>query len=191
MRQSFFAIVFLLLPTFASAAELSLMAGVRSGQLDWFVFETVDTEVASLAVEIPFKSRLAFEVLLNHQSGSTRVQPAELPLFDPSPQFRQPDYEQSLLQLSLLHRWPMRRTEPFLGAGLGMVRFETDEGVIGGDSITHERAAFNVVAGAKFFRQKQWGLRVEGRAYWADLPQSFFDDDLFQVELSSGVTFKW
>ncbi len=203
MRKLLSISVFLLLSsTAAPAAELSLLAGYRTGgpSVELGAINCITTpcpqpsikardgEVFSLVVDLPFRDQLMFEILLSHQPGVLIERHLAFPAVYP-PVSRPSRFDLTYLHLGLLREWRNTKVSPFAAVGIGVARLETNRPLFFFDPIDEDRLSASLAGGIKIEINKWLGVRVEGRGYWADMPVAA-GDDLFQLELSSGLTFK-
>lgn len=205
MRKLLWIAVLLTCSTSAFGAEISLLAGYRVGgpsvELPLYgcisIFapcpqpsvDARDGEAFGLIVDFPIRGEeLMFELLLNHQSGDFEEESfAFIEIF---PTLPPPRFDLTYLHAGLLRQWPKARVTPFAAVGVGIAQFESDiPFFFSFDTIDEDRLSASLAGGIKIRLNDWFGLRVEGRGYWADLPESA-GEDLFQLELSSGVSFK-
>ena len=199
MRKLLQVAVLLLFPSTAFGAEISLLAGYRSGgpsvevpllecvACDQPSVDAEDGEAFGLIVDVPIRENLMFEVLLNHQSSDLDDEDfASITIFPPP---RQPKFDLTYLHAGLMRQWPKARVSPFAAVGIGIAQLEADQPFFFFDTIEEDRLSASLGGGLKI-RLNDWlGVRLEGRGYWADMPE-LAGGDLFQLELSSGLTFK-
>lgn len=197
----------LLLPSASASAfgaELSLLAGYRGGGPSvevphYYCLSTIapcpqpsvdarDGEAFGLIVDFPIRGEeLMFEVLLNHQSGE--FEDESFAFIDIFPPPRRARFDLTYLHAGLLRQWQKSRVSPFAAVGVGIAQLESDRPFFFFETLDEDRLSASLAGGLKI-RLTDWlGLRVEGRGYWTDMPESA-GEDLFQVELSSGVSFK-
>ena len=196
----------LLLPSApAFGAELTLLAGYRSGgpsaELPLYACIAIpapcpqpsvdarDGEAFGLIVDFPIRGKeLMFEVLLNHQSG--KFEDEGLAFIEVFPPPRRAGFDLTYLHAGLLRQWPKPRVSPFAAVGVGIAQLEVDRPLFFFfETIDEDRLSASLAGGLKIRLNDWFALRVEGRGYWADMPESA-GEDLFQLELSSGVSFK-
>ncbi len=211
MRKLVSISVLLLLSAPAFAAEVSLLAGYRSGGPSVEVpvyyciaapciqpmIEAEGGEAYGLIVDLPFRDQLMFEILISHQSGEFEddfiegERLADLGIYIYPPEFYPPSrpnrFDLTYLHLGLLRQWQNTRVSPFAAVGIGIAQLEVTRFYY--DSIDDDRLSASLAGGLKVSLNKWLGVRVEGRGYWADMPESV-GEDLFQLELSSGLIFK-
>jgi hypothetical protein len=94
----------------------------------------------------------------------------------------------TVLEGDLVRRFELGKWEPFAGAGLGVVRYDADP-VFLFDFEDEDRLAANVVGGARFAFNSTFGLRLEGRARYVDLPDELEGDEI-TLESSVGFSFR-
>ncbi|MEM7350946.1 MAG: hypothetical protein AAF657_09085 [Acidobacteriota bacterium] len=192
-----------LLPPTASAAELSLMAGYRFGgpdlQIPSFaciyicpepVEEQVDArdgEAFGLILDVPLRDQLMFEVLISHQEGEFDVD--DFLAFEIFPTPQQTHFDLTYLHVGVLRQWQQSKVTPFAAVGFGVAQLEADQPPFFFGTIDEDRLSASLAGGVKVKLWKWLGLRLEGRGYWTDMPESV-GKDLVQFELSSGLTFK-
>ncbi len=185
-----------------SAAEISLLGGYRTGgpSIEVPLFYCItspcpqptvdarDGEAFGLILDIPFRDRLMLEVLLNHQSGEFEdVDFASIDDF--APIRRNPRFDLTYLHVGLLRQWDKAKVSPFAAVGIGIAQLEADRPFFFSDTIEEDRLSASLGGGVKV-RLTDWlGIRIEGRGYWADMPNTA-GEDLFQLDLSTGLSFK-
>ena len=204
-------IALLLLPAataHASGAELSLMAGYRfdgpavevqsfdcvlvSSFFPCPLTETIearDGEAFGLILDLPFREHLMFEILISHQSGELeREEPIFFDIF-PEP-INETRFDLTYLHLGLLRQWQRNKVSPFAAVGIGIAQLEAEKPIFFfTETIDEDRLSASLAGGVKIDLGKRLGVRLEGRGYWADMPESV-GEDLIQLELSSGLIFK-
>ncbi len=196
--RSFLSISVLFLASVsASGAELSLLGGYRTGGPSVEVLTHVciaspcpqptvdarDGESFGLILDLPLRERLMFEVLLSDQSGEFEDPDFAVPEVSGRP--LKPRFDLTYLHLGLLRQWRTGKASPFAAVGLGIAQLEADQPYF---TLSEDRLSASLAGGVKLHLNDWLGIRVEGRGYWADMPRST-GEDLFQIELSSGLTF--
>ncbi len=193
------ALFFLSTPIFG--VDLSLLGGYRTGgptNQPTFAFDCLacpqpkadarDGEAFSLIVDIPFRDQLMVEVLLSHQSGEFEGE--EFAAIEIYPPVRlNKSFDLTYLHVGFLRQWRTAKVSPFAAVGLGIAQFEANPILSFFEPIDENRLSASLGGGLKIRLNSWLGVRLEGRGYWADMPESA-GDDLFQMELSSGLTFK-
>ncbi len=201
MRKLLWISISLLTSASASGAELSLLGGYRAGGPSVEVpiyfciaspclqpsIDASDGEAFGLIVDLPFRDQLMFEILLNHQSGEFDVEGFFSAQVFPPP--RKPRFDLTYLHVGLLRQWQNAKASPFAAVGIGIAQLEADQPFSFFDTIDEDRLSASLGGGVKVHLNDWLGLRIEGRGYWADMPETA-GEDLFQLELSSGLTFK-
>ena len=202
MHRAFFVCVFLLLPSSAFAqVELTAQVGYRFGGPSLEgppIFcvlspcpqpddtEARDGEAYGLVLDLPIKPQLAFEVLVSHQSGE--YEDTSFAFIDLFPFARRKDFDLTYLQIGLQRRWERKVASPFAAVGVGIVQVGSDR-LLSFATIDENRLSASLAGGVRFPINKWLGVRAEARGYWADMPEEF-SKDLFQLEVSSGLTFR-
>lgn len=125
------------------------------------------------------------EVLASRQETELRLDTGSL-VFVRAP--GEPDFEVTHLQVGLAYTWGEGPLRPFAAAAAGASRVEIEPVLFPGV----DEDAFSVSAGGgvKVPLGARFGLRLEGRGYWVDLPRSA-GDDFVQSEAVAGATFHW
>ncbi len=195
------ALGLLLLSCPAFGVELSLLGGYRTGGPtieSGFVIECIlcsqptvdarDGEAFSLIIDIPFRDQLMFEVLLSHQSGEFEGENFGYIDIYPAPRLNN-SFDLTYLHVGFLRYWRTAKVSPFAAVGIGIAQLESDRPFRFFPPIDEDRLSASLGGGLKIRLNSWLGVRLEGRGYWADMPESA-GDDLFQMELSSGLTFK-
>ena len=202
MRRLSWIFAFLIATTSAHGAEISLFGGYRTGgpsveQPPIFCFrapcpqpsqDARDGEAFGLVLDLPFRDQLMFEILISHQSGEFELGDLAFIEIYPSP-VRQNEFDLTYLHLGLLRQWQKARVSPFAAVGLGIAQLEAERPFFLFDTIDEDRLSASLAGGVKIHLNKWLGVRLEGRGYWADMPNSV-SEDIFQMELNTGLTFK-
>ena len=185
-----------------SAAELSLLGGYRAGgpSVEVPVYfciaapcpqPTVDArdgEAFGLILDIPFRENLMFEILLSHQSGE--FEDGDFPVIEIFPPAqRTAKFDLTYLHFGLLRQWQKPRVSPFAAVGVGIAQLEADRSLYFFDSLDEDRLSASLGGGVKFRLSDWFGIRLEGRGYWADMPANA-GEDIFQLDFSTGLSFK-
>jgi hypothetical protein len=181
--------------------EITPTVGWRTGgELETSVSNLFDTDaeiddsaIYGVTIDIPISHEFQVELLFNRQDSFFR---ADHGLFDQNT--RLADVTVDNYQAGLLWQWGGGQVNPFVVLTLGMARLDPD--VAGASS--EDRFASSFGGGAKIFFNRNLGVRIEGRGYWADLGGGNFDDcayyddycygynyddDLYQFEGSVGL----
>ena len=203
MRRTFLlGLLFLIPASTLAAAELTLFAGYRFGgptvetpPIFCFSFpcpqgselDSQDGEAFGLVLDVPFRPKLMFEILISHQSGD--FEDDEFTLLEIYPQIENARFDLTFLHLGLLRQWDLKTVSPFAAVGFGVAQLEADRPLFFFDSLDEDRLSASLAGGLKIHLNSWLGVRVEARTYWADMPDSL-GEDLLQVELSSGISFK-
>lgn len=205
----------LMLPSAGSGAgaepELTLAAGMRRGEVAFPTeartplivcvttpcilaeARTDDGEVNySLILDVPFSRHWMVEALLTEQDGDHEFRSSFSPILDRA------TYESTTAQLGLLRHWGEGRLRPFAAGALGVTTFESTAlaydrpffpGIVP-TPVDEEVLSGSFAGGAKVDLGRRLALRLEGRAYWHDLPERL-DGTLWQNEASVGLTYRW
>ncbi len=185
-----------------SGAELSLLAGYRTGgpSIDLVISECLieyctdgidgrDGAAYGLILDLPVHERLMFEVLIGYQSIEMVEKYVVSPGIPP-PAPRRRRFDLTTLHFGLQRRWQRSKASPFAAAGIGVTRLEADRRLFrGGEQIEADRLSASLAGGLQIDLTEWLGLRLEGRGYWTDA-RSSLREDLLQVELSTGLTFR-
>lgn len=202
MRWWMVTAMFLCLPlTAAAEVEITPYAGYRYGGLSYdpgyFYLDIVGTAypvgaesrdhgIVGLILDVGLNPKWMLEFLVNRQD--TEIEYTGLYVLDC---FCMPDdLEQTTVQAGLLRRWEGQRVKPFVAFGLGLARLESTAMTMEGTPIDEDRFAASIAAGLKVSLLDWLALRLEGRSYWLDLPESL-GSDLVQGELSAGLGLRW
>ncbi len=201
------ALLTLISPTAASATdhgiELTLFGGYRSeGDLDLddpfdeFLdsgLQIEDGDVLGAILGIPLTDHVILEFLYSQQD-TTLVDDGGL--FEPDLELSELDV--TYIQAGLQYQWSPGQLHPFVGAGLGVAILDPDASFLDQET----RLSASISGGLKIFVTDHFGVRIEGRALWADIDDEEFDDDccrhrnredddLFQAEVTAGIIFKF
>ncbi len=203
----------LLLPAAAGAGvELTLAAGYRTGDTSFpveartpvpiFCFttpcilgesHTEEGEIYyTLILDVPVSRRWMVEVLLTEQNGELEIRSRIVDVLYPE------TYEFTTAQVGLLRHWGEGRVQPFATGALGVTEFESsamayERPLFSGISarpVNEDLVSGSLAAGLKAGLGRHIGLRLEGRAFWHDLP-AWLGGDLWQPEASLGLTYRW
>jgi opacity protein-like surface antigen len=182
--------------------EITPLVGLRTGgELETSVSDLFDTDVEiddsetyGIAIDIPISRGFQVELLANRQESAFRANGA---LFDDDR--RLADVSVENFQAGVLWQWGGGQVNPFFVATLGVAQLDPE--VAGAKS--ENRFAGTLGGGVKVFFSRNFGLRLEGRGYWADLGGDSFDDrcdrhgdycydynydqDLYQIEGAAGL----
>lgn len=186
-------------PTAALAeVDVTVQAGYRSGGLEaeadivclaainapcQAYTKTDDDSFFGLTVGFPVGSGWAIEAHASRQKTDLLYSnPVALIVAAPY------DATVTVLEGDLVRRFELGKWEPFAGAGLGVVRYDSDP-VFLFDFDDEDRLAANVVGGARFAFSPRFGLRLEGRARYIDLPEEIEGDEVM-LESSVGFSFR-
>lgn len=203
----------LLLPAAAGAGiELTLAGGHRTGEASFPIeartpvtincvttpcilaeARTGEGEVYySLILDIPVSRRWMVEALLTEQDGDLELRSRIVDVL------HRETFELTTAQVGLLRHWGEGRVQPFATGALGVTQFESS-------AMAYERPLFpgisarpadedvisgSLAAGLKTGLGRRIALRLEGRAYWHDLPARL-GGTLWQPEASLGLTYRW
>ena len=151
--------------------------------------ETSDVDPAKVlyaAMGAEFK----FELLANRQSTSFSV---DRGLF--SPKLDLGDIDLSFYQVGLLYNWGRGQVNPYIGASLGVARIDPKLG----SPEAQDRFAGSITGGVKIFFNRNVGLRLEARGYWANIDSGTnpghrsnnSNEALYQGEGSAGLILAW
>jgi hypothetical protein len=204
MKKQLFLLAAALLPhSLAPAAafaqvDITVQAGYRWGGLETerdivcvasidfpceAYAETDDDSFFGLTVGFPVGSGWAIEAHASRQETDLLYSnPVALVLAAPY------DATITALEGDLVRRFELGKWEPFAGAGIGVVRYEADP-VLLFDFDKEDRLAANLVGGARFAFNENFGLRLEGRARWISLPDEIEGDEVM-LESSVGFSFR-
>ncbi len=207
MRRSILSLLLLLLAPAASWAQNGIeitptggyrLSGVltavdRDGFLEDTDVEVDESEVFGLIVDIPFgQSGFALEFLANRQKSAFSIDPG---IF--SPRENLGDLTLSYLQVGFAYEWGQEgQVRPYFAFAGGLARFDPESEILESE----DRLSASIGVGAKIFFNQNFGLRLEGRGYWADLDGNFNDDEfgdatvdeaLYQAEGTVGLIFKF
>jgi opacity protein-like surface antigen len=187
---------------YGSHLEITPMIGLRTGgELETSVSDLFDTDVEiddsetyGVAIDIAITRDFQVELLANRQESAFRAHGG---LFDDDR--RLADVTVENYQAGVLWQWGGGQVNPFVVATLGVAKLDPE--VAGAKS--ENRFAGTLGGGVKVFFSRNFGLRLEGRGYWADLGGDSFDDrcdrhgdycydynydqDLYQFEGSVGL----
>ncbi len=203
MRRMFFAFL-LLVPgaAFAQGAgfEITPTASYRfSGSVTAYDNEgfrtSRDLKVDSggaygVSLDVPVGYRWQFELLANRQSTSLQI---DRGLFDRSANLG--DIDISYYQAGLFYNWGRGQVNPYFGASLGIAHIEPKSTGLE----AQDRFAGTIAGGVKIFFNRNVGLRLEARGYWANIDtginagghRSDRNEALYQGEGSAGLILAW
>ncbi|MCB1033843.1 MAG: outer membrane beta-barrel protein, partial [Acidobacteria bacterium] len=184
--------------------ELTLFGGYRSGDdfnvvdaFDDFLeprLEIEDGDVYGAILAIPLTDDFFLEFLYSTQETTLTERGG---LFEPDLELS--DLDVTYIHAGVLYQWSPGQLRPFIDAGLGVAILDPSVSFLDQES----RLSGHIGGGVKIFFNEHLGLRVEGRALWADLnDEAFHDDrccrdrrsesdDLFQGEATAGIIFKF
>ena len=195
----------------AAAVEVTLAGGARQGEAAFLTesntllivcvttpcavaeARTEESELGpSLIVDVPVSSRWMVEGLLTQQDGDLtfRAPGVAGELLDRG------TFEMTTAQIGMLRHWDRGKLRPFVAAGLGSTRLETSVGAYDlpltpgslPRPVDEDVFAASAALGLRASLVDRLALRLEGRAYWHDLPERL-GGTLRQDELSVGVTY--
>lgn len=198
----------LLLPTPAfagdSGVEVTVFGGYRSAgefhpseAFDDFLgpdLEVADGDVFGAALDIPISRNLFIEVFYSQQDTKLSFEGGFF-LEDEDIS----DLDVSYLLAGVQYQWNPGQIRPFITGGVGVARLDPT----GSNLDSESRLAAGFGGGVKVFFNDHFGLRLDGRALWADLDEFDYDNDcctrrrdngdndLFQGEATIGLTFKF
>ena len=201
------ALLTLIAPAAATAAdrgvELTLFGGYRSeGDLelddpfDDFLdsgLQIEDGDVLGAVLGVPLTDHLILEFLYSQQDTTLIDEGA---LFEPDIEIS--DLDVTYIQAGVQYQWTPGQLRPFIGAGLGVAILDPNASFLDEET----RLSASIGGGLKVFVTDHFGIRVDGRAFWADIDDEDFDDrccrrrdrgddDLFQLEATAGIIFKF
>ncbi len=173
--------------------EITPTAGWRTGgeieesELFDDDLEIDDSETFGLVVEIPLLHWVQIELLVNRQSSALR---SDSGLFVGDRELA--DVTVDNYQAGMLFQYGAGQVLPFVTMTLGLARIEPD--VAGASAESRFGGTFG--GGVKVFFNRNFGMRFEGRGYWADFGDDdcdyydcyyYYDDGLYQFEGSVGL----
>ncbi|MEM7349407.1 MAG: hypothetical protein AAF657_01280 [Acidobacteriota bacterium] len=200
MRKVVLIALFLMFPSTALAdVELNVFAGYRFGGATadprmFCVFdgcfslrvpeeEARDSSTRGLVVDVTLKGPWMFELLISDQSTEFGL---ELTRFYDVLIREEQGVDLTHFHVGILRQWENPRATPFIGIGVGIAELESPGRFILVPDSDKDRLSASLAFGVKIAFNKWLGARIEGRGYWTDMPERF-TQDLFQVELNSGL----
>src|SRR5436305_8261954 len=144
-----------------------------------------------VSLDVPIGYRWQFELLANRQSTSFRVDNG---LFTRSGNLGNVDI--SYYQAGLFYNWGRGQVNPFFGVSLGIAHLEPKFT----DLESQDRFAGTIAGGVKVFFNRNVGLRLEARGYWANIDTGLntggrrgnnSNEALYQGEWSAGLILAW
>lgn len=103
------------------------------------------------------------------------------------------DLEINTFQAGFRHLWRLEGFSPYVAFGAGLSELSSSKNVFG-PLIDEERLSASLAGGAQIPLNERFGVRLEARGYWIDLPSQldtggeFLDSELLQMETSAGLT---
>ncbi len=207
----------MLVPLFALAAaagaesELSLVLGYRAGDASFPIeadargiaclvppcvvadASTPESEVLGLVLDVAVAPDWMFEARIDRQDGDLRLSAPQPPEAGPvTPE----SFELTTIQVGLLRHWAGDGLAPFVAAAVGLASVETSAAILdppvgpgeaGRRLGSKDGLAFSLGGGARKSLGPRWGLRLEARGLWVDLPREL-GGELVQLELAVGVS---
>lgn len=209
MRRFLIAIVLstLVSATAGAGVELTLTGGARWGEVELLTEDYTllivcvttpcglatgragDDGVLGLVLDVPIAQGWMFEALLNRQDGNVVFPGSLLP---------RESYEATTAQVGVQRYWERERLTPFAAMGLGLTRWETTALVyrpplfpgIVVQPFDEEVFSGSVAGGVKMPLDSRFGLRLEGRYYYLDLPAAA-GGGLWQPEATAGLAWRF
>ncbi|HTQ79352.1 MAG TPA: outer membrane beta-barrel protein [Thermoanaerobaculia bacterium] len=204
MRRCLFAFL-LLIPgaAFAQGAgfEITPTAGYRfSGSVtsydDYGYRQSRDLKVEEggaygVTFDVPIGYRWQLELLANHQGTSFR---SDRGLFTPDVNLG--DVNIDYYQIGVLYNWGRGQVNPYIAASVGIAHVEPKFSALASD----DRFAGSLAGGVKIFFNRNVGLRLEARGYWANIDTGIntaghhsgnSNEALYQGEGSGGIILAW
>jgi hypothetical protein len=208
------AAVVLAPPAALAQVEITAILGYRGGDSSSFLVEantpriaclvppcvvaeagTPESEVLGLVLDVQVARGWMVEALISRQDAELELRvPPAVSGVEVLPE----SFELTTLQIGLLRRWGGGGLEPFVAGGAGIARVESSGAVLTppvlpGDSGrrlgSEEVLSASLGGGARLGLGPRLGLRLEGRAWWTDLP-SGLGGALVQGELGVGLSFR-
>ncbi|MEO1086807.1 MAG: porin family protein [Acidobacteriota bacterium] len=144
-----------------------------------------------VGVTIPLNPRWAIDIHLSRHGSDLEFSGFSCPeCLTIEPEGR---LEQTTLLVGIERRFDRRgRIEPYLGGGLGVSRLETDDNpflIVA--PVDEDRPTLSLAGGLRVALNERLNLRLEARGFFTDLPAEVAVDDLTQVELSTGLGFRF
>ena len=213
MRRAAIVLVLLLAMQAAAAAagELALVLGYRTGDVSFLVeadatgiacllppcvvaeASTPESEALGLILDLPIAQGWMFEARLDRQDAdlslSTTLPPEAGPVGAEG-------FELTSFQVGVLRQWAGDGLRPFATAGVGLASAKTSAAVLeppigpgeaGRRLGSRDGLAISLGGGAKKALGSRWGLRLEARVLWIDLP-SEVGGKLTQLGLEVGLS---
>ena len=209
MRRLCIAFVLLtLVPAAAGAGvELTLTTGYRWGEAELLTEDYTslivcvttpcalatgragEDQALGLILDVPIARGWMFEALLNRQDGDVGFLGSLLP---------RESYDATTVQVGVQRYWERKRLTPFAAVGLGVTRWKTTALVyhpplfpgIVVQPLEEEVFSGSIAGGVKMPLDSRFGLRLEGRYYYVDLPAAA-GGGLWQPEATAGLTFRF
>ena len=194
----------------AAESEVSLVLGYRGGDAGFPVEAeardiaclvppcvvaeagTPESEVLGLVLDVAIRPGWMLEARLDRQDGDLRLAtslPPEAGTVAPE------SFELTILQAGLLRRWGGEPWAPFAAGGVGLARARTSAAVLdsppgfgepGRRLGSRDGLAVALGGGARRQLAPRWGLRLEARGLWIDLPREL-GGELVQIEIGVGL----
>jgi hypothetical protein len=144
-----------------------------------------------VSFDIPVGYRWQLELLANRQSTSFGL---DRGLF--SSKIDLGDIDLSYYQVGLLYNWGHGQVNPYFGASLGIAHIDPKLNNLE----SQDRFAGSITGGVKIFFNRNVGLRLEARGYWANIDTGIntgghrsndTNEALYQGEGSAGLILAW
>jgi outer membrane protein with beta-barrel domain len=144
-----------------------------------------------VSFDLPIGYRWQLELLANHQSTSFRT---DRGLFTPTTDLGDVDID--YYQVGLLYNWGRGQVNPFFAASIGVARVDPKFTALEAEN----RFAGTLAGGVKVFFNRNVGLRLEARGYWANIDTGINsnghrsrnnNEALYQGEGSAGLILAW
>lgn len=152
--------------------------------------DTAEDVTYGLALGLALNERWLIELRASRQDAELDFDTIVCPFCGVAPP--QGRLEQTTLLLGLERRFPLDRFEPFLALGAGLTRLETtDDRFLPFNQISEDRPTISLATGLRLPLSSLLSLRLEARGLYTTLPSDIARDDLVQLELSTGLTFRF
>jgi len=150
-----------------------------------------DSEVFGVLLDVPIRGDLMLEFLVQRQKTAVRADLGVLatPLI---PEISTAEEELELIhfQLGLARQWRLRKLTPYAAFGAGIARIESRWPGEVSTAVDDRRFSASLAGGVKIPVADWLGVRLETRAHYTEMPERFHEA-LFQVELTSGLSFRF
>jgi hypothetical protein len=163
------------------------LPGFRSAFCEYIRAESQDGPAFGAVLGVGLADDLLLEVLASRQETELEIDflpPVEIffPLSDL-------DFTVTHLQVGVARSWGEGAVRPFAGVAAGASRVQSD-GNVRMNGFEDDAFSASLGAGLKVFLDERFGVRLEGRGYWVDLP-SEAGGDFTQTEAAAGLILKF